>query len=340
MFLSFIVPIYNAEKYIVECLESLLSQDISHDDYEIICVNDGSKDKSLDLLNEYGSRYSNIRVIDKENGGVSSARNTGIEAASGDWLWFVDADDFIGKNVLSALKSAVKNEPVDILQFGAYPFDSKLSAEEVSQYESGDLKPKSYANNVFVTRNMFRSAFINQHGIRFHEELDYSEDKVFVCETLANAPIVKLVNLTCYYYRYHVGQTISKGDTVALEKKLSMWKFSISSYQKAYEKAPAVHKKAIADDLMSEVYHCIYTLSGLPPKQYRALKAQLKAAGILDIRRPKECTLTRSYLVENKGLAGKVFDLAYIHLDSWCGRISMRCIRTLRRIVKLIYPKG
>lgn len=336
MFLSFIVPVYNAEKYIAECLESLLSQDISHEDYEIICVNDGSKDKSLDILNEYGSRYSSIRVIDKENGGVSSARNAGIDAATGDWIWFVDADDFIGKNVLGALESAVKEEAVDILQFGTYPFDSKLSAEEVQQYESGNLKPKSYANNVFVTRNMFRSAFINHHRIRFREELDYAEDKVFVCETLANAPIVKRTNLTCYYYRYHVGQMISRRDAVALEKKLSMWKLSISSYQKAYEKAPAVHKTAIADDLMSEVYHCVYTLSGLPPKQYRELKAQLKAAGILDIKRPKECTLTKSYLVENKGLAGKVFDLTYVHLDSWFGRISMRCIRTLRRIIKRI----
>lgn len=335
MFLSFIVPVYNAEDYIAECLDSLLAQDLPYEDYEIICVNDGSKDSSLAILHEYADRYRNLHVIDKPNGGVSAARNTGISAAAGDWMWFVDADDFVGKNVLGALRSATK-ENTDIIQFGTYPFNTELLPAERTLYESGELCPKSYANNVFVTRNVFRRAFLDHHDIRFHEELAYSEDKVFVCEALANDPGIQVVRLTCYYYRYHEGQTISKGDTVALEKKLSMWKFSIVSYQKSYEKAASVHKAAIADDLMSEVYNCLYTLVGLPTEQYRELKQQLKAAGILSIKRPKECTLTRSYLVDHESIAGKIFDLLYIHLDFQISRIAMRYLRMLRRVIKRI----
>lgn len=100
MFLSFIVPVYNAEKYLNECISSLLQQDIPANDYEIICVNDGSTDGSLEILRTYENQYTNIVVIDKENGGVSAARNAGLDAACGDYVWMVDADDFIQKDCL------------------------------------------------------------------------------------------------------------------------------------------------------------------------------------------------------------------------------------------------
>ena len=88
MFLSFIVPVYNVEQYVGECLDSLLDQDIPREDYEIICVNDGSTDESLAVLRQYADRHTNIRVIDKPNGGVASARNAGFDAARGEYIWY------------------------------------------------------------------------------------------------------------------------------------------------------------------------------------------------------------------------------------------------------------
>ena len=85
MLISFIVPVYNTELYLEECLNSLLNQNISHDEYEIICINDGSKDSSLDILNKYALTHSNIYVIDQQNSGVSVARNVGLEHANGDY---------------------------------------------------------------------------------------------------------------------------------------------------------------------------------------------------------------------------------------------------------------
>jgi len=105
MFLSFIVPVYNAEIYLPDCLNSLLRQDIPHSDYEIICINDGSKDKSLAVMQDYQARFPNIQIIDKENGGVTTARNAGLAAAMGDYIWFVDSDDFIKENVLLHLRT-------------------------------------------------------------------------------------------------------------------------------------------------------------------------------------------------------------------------------------------
>ena len=100
MFLSFIVPVYNTEMYLRECLDSLLTQDIPYDDYEIICVNDGSTDGSLQILREYERNCSNVTVIDQANSGVSTARNAGLDIARGQYIWFIDSDDVVLHDIL------------------------------------------------------------------------------------------------------------------------------------------------------------------------------------------------------------------------------------------------
>ena len=101
--ITLIVPVYNVEKYLVRCLDSCLHQDLDEDEYEIIAVNDGSYDGSLKLLKEYANRYRNIVLIDKPNGGLSSARNAGLERARGNFIWFVDSDDWIAENCLKTV---------------------------------------------------------------------------------------------------------------------------------------------------------------------------------------------------------------------------------------------
>ncbi len=130
LFLSFIVPVYNAERYLPECLDSLLNQGIPHSEYEIICVNDGSKDGSLEVLRSYQSRYPNITVIDKENGGVAAARNDGLAAARGEYIWFVDSDDFLKEHVLARLLPMAKDGCCDRVVIGCYIFYDVLTEEE------------------------------------------------------------------------------------------------------------------------------------------------------------------------------------------------------------------
>lgn len=252
----------------------------------------------------------------------------------GKYVWFVDADDFIGKNILDKVQRILQASRADVLQVGAFPFSNELSPEERIQYETGDLHPKSYANNVFVTRNIFKREFLERYQIRFYAELCYSEDKVFISEVLMNNPTIERMSSVGYYYRYHAGSAITKGNSLTIEKRLFMWKFVIARFQKAYSVAPTGQKSAIADNLMSEVYHCFYTLSGLPAPQYREVKHQLKAEGILCIKRPKECTLKKSYLVNSSGFVWKVFDFVYTHLNSALGRGVMRCIRLANQKVK------
>ena len=113
MKVSVIVAAYNAEKYVTETMESLANQSI--DDYEIIVVNDGSKDHTIDILRDYESRYDNITVVDKENGGPSSARNCGLDLAKGEYVYFFDADDVLELDALEALYERAKEKKADLV---------------------------------------------------------------------------------------------------------------------------------------------------------------------------------------------------------------------------------
>ena len=115
--LSIIVPIYNVEKYLRKCVDSLLQQDLMLEEYEIILVDDGSPDSCGAICDEYASSYGNIKVIHRPNGGLSAARNSGIEVARGDYIQFVDSDDYLEPNVLKTLVGKMDADKLDILRF-------------------------------------------------------------------------------------------------------------------------------------------------------------------------------------------------------------------------------
>ena len=124
--LSIIIPVYNAEKYLDKCLDSILNQDTKYK-YEVICINDGSSDNSLSILNEYKSKYSNIKVISQENKGISVTRNVGIENASGKYLGFIDNDDYVNKDYIERLLSIAYKEKADIVKCNFVNFtDNKI----------------------------------------------------------------------------------------------------------------------------------------------------------------------------------------------------------------------
>ena len=206
-FLSIIVPVYNGQDYIRTCLESLLTQ--NYDDYEIICVNDGSTDNTLSILMEYEKKNSRIRVIDKENGGVSSARNIGIESACGKWIWFVDSDDYIPFNCLGYLVSQF-SEDIDYIAFD-YDRTNKINEVEFNEEVVNDIveidstvgclttfPTKNYGNS--PVSYIFRKELILKNNICFDCEMKYAEDTKFVFEYKMNSRRAKLVDGVFYYY--------------------------------------------------------------------------------------------------------------------------------------------
>lgn len=113
---SIIVPVYNTGKFLANCLDSLLEQDIPRSEYEIICVNDGSTDNSLSILQEYARNNENVVVVDKHNEGVSVARNVGLDHAKGEYVWIIDSDDWIVRNCFSFLKNSILEHNPSVVQ--------------------------------------------------------------------------------------------------------------------------------------------------------------------------------------------------------------------------------
>lgn len=185
--ITLIVPVYNVEKYLVRCLDSCLHQDLDEDEYEIIAVNDGSYDGSLKLLKEYANRYRNIVLIDKPNGGLSSARNAGLERARGNFIWFVDSDDWIAENCLKTVCRLFDNNNIDMITFNTY-YATNIGYKEqavkrdmvdgqildgVQLYNQGFIYPFTG-----VPFYIYRSSFLRKHNLRFVDKI-YFEDWLF-----------------------------------------------------------------------------------------------------------------------------------------------------------------
>ncbi len=119
--LSIIVPLYNTEEYIARCLDSLMNQDIPHDKYEIIVINDGSRDNGKKIVEKYASQYAQIKLFDQPNKGLSVTRNRGLKLAQGQYLYFIDSDDFVSPNSFLKIIEFMKKHEVDIFGFGIIP---------------------------------------------------------------------------------------------------------------------------------------------------------------------------------------------------------------------------
>ena len=135
--ISFVVPVYKSEKYIRRCLDSLVKQSL--EDIQIVCVNDGSPDNSLSILKEYEAKYSNIKVISKENGGVWYARLDGVRAADGEYIGFLDADDYVEKDFAKLMYESVSKNQSDIAVCGFKRIDEntrKVLSQEMKYASS------------------------------------------------------------------------------------------------------------------------------------------------------------------------------------------------------------
>ena len=146
--ISIVVPIYNAEKYLADCLDSLVAQ--SDHDIEILCVDDGSTDQTIDILNSYSERYPFLRVVNQHNQGPSAARNRGIDEAKGEWIMFVDSDDWIDRNAFSRLQPYF-NSPYQLIAFSYIrEFRSQSLAKQVLGEETETFDDKDEVYSLFV----------------------------------------------------------------------------------------------------------------------------------------------------------------------------------------------
>lgn len=334
MFLSFIIPVYNAETYIGECLDSLLQQDIPEEDYEIICVNDGSRDGSLSVLQKFAQKHSNIIILDKENGGVTTARNAGLEASRGDYIWFIDADDFIKANILGQLKTMVQESDCDRLIFGGYQFLDALTEEERTLSQKKQLPTNTPWYDAVVWRSLLRRSFLQSHDLSFrYPELTHGEDGLFMYEVTLHNPSAVEIEEALYFYREHSG---SAETTVSVENQMRKLRSYIRITKILQEHFSALEQPTdgSANKLMSFLWMSLYEASKLPAKEARKATKELKKYGLFPYRCPAQCNMDKSYMTDRTDLVGKVFDKVYLNLHTRWGYTAMRLLQKLLELLK------
>ncbi len=210
MKLSIVIPCYNMEKYLLDCLDSLYRQNLSPTDFEIILVNDGSKDNTLQIANQYAKKYSNITVIEKKNNGVGAARNSGLELATGVYVYFLDPDDFMADHSLAILTHVLEENQLDILSFNTCDFrilepqqvvndgNARLITSKNVTDGLGYIALRKYRNEVWtyiINRN-----FLIKSGYRFVEDR-WLEDAVLTVQLFCIANRMAHIDLNVHWHR-------------------------------------------------------------------------------------------------------------------------------------------
>lgn len=207
MKVSIIIPVYNVEKYLEECLDSAVGQTLK--EVEIICINDGSTDSSEEILNNYKKNYSNIKIINQENKGLSSARNSGLKIAKGEYIYFLDSDDYIDLKAMEICYEEAKTNKLDILTFDAECFvDDGYSANVVAEnYDRSNILGSKvmdgeefyiYSNEkggyrAPVWLNLYRRKYIENNKLYFYDGILH-EDEIHTIESYIKANRIKYIN--------------------------------------------------------------------------------------------------------------------------------------------------
>lgn len=207
--ISVVVPVYNVEKYLKECIDSIINQTL--EDIEIICVNDGSTDSSLEILNDYAKKDSRIIVINKSNSGYGHTMNMGLNAATGEYVGIIESDDFADKNMFEDLYKLAKEYDADIVKGDWYNYWSKnkfarknnrISSAKTLKLTNSKQDKSLLRINPSVWSAIYKKEFLNKYNIRFLETPGASyQDLAFSFKVFALAEKVILTDKAYLYYR-------------------------------------------------------------------------------------------------------------------------------------------
>ena len=213
---SVIIPVYNVEKYFDKCMESVFNQ--TYTDLEIILVDDGSKDNSGKMCDEFALRDQRVKVIHKENGGLSSARNAALDIATGEYVCFIDSDDFVELSMIEKVVNKIEETNADVCMFSHFTYNGETSTPFVLPLKQDVYNEEEIKNTIlpmligqketesdflhgFVWRHFFRRSSIGEQRFKSEREY-YAEDIVFDLEFYIRAKKMCVVNESLIHYRY------------------------------------------------------------------------------------------------------------------------------------------
>ena len=239
---SVIVPVYNGEKSIKRCSDSILNQD--YPELELILIDDGSRDGSWDIMQTIASKDSRVKAIHQENGGVSSARNRALVEASGKYVQFADVDDWLPMDSTKLLVRDMEAKAAELAVGDFYRVVDGNVSEKGSIQTGGSLSLQQYANEMMLApadlyygvlwNKLYQRDIIRRYGICMDENISYSEDMIFNLEYLLHVNTVAILKVPVYYYQYTKGSLVDQ--SLNLSSTIKMKKSVIGYYNEFFRK--------------------------------------------------------------------------------------------------------
>lgn len=317
MFLSFVIPLYNCESYIADCLESILSCQLPIKEYEIIVVDDGSKDDGVKIIKNYCKKHDNIILIQQENKGASIARNVGIDNARGEYVWFVDADDRIERKVLDIVFNDYKNDnTIDLFCFNhtCVNFDGDVLIEEFK-------KPLSLTGCAYIERHpyyylwnkIFKKSSLGE--IRFPQGTRNTEDWYFDLVSIIDMQKVICIPMNGYYYNCtNMSSTLRTRSVESIKKNAEDTQLM---HHKIVEVINRLHDSrkisAIKEALHYSVAGFFYAqfVDGVKVKDLKKIVKKYKENGLYPIPQTHSSRANKFLILANKPIW--FYTVAYLH---------------------------
>ena len=326
--LSIVVPVYNVEPYLRECLDSLFPGDVPEGTYEVICVDDGSPDNCGSILDEYALSHPNMTVIHQKNAGVSAARNRGLDQASGKYLWFVDSDDFISSSNLQGVLDLLERSAPDQLRLIPVAFSD---GEDTARLHAPDVSPDKtsvqYAKLLWTF--VYRRQIAAENGIRFHETLSYGEDDLFILFMRPHIKSTAAFETPVYFYRNRENSL----STAPTEKRMDVLIRSAEVYLQ-YEKEGKLDHVTVMSEVCPMINTIMDYLSTLPYCETEERIRELKKKGLFPLKKQKSFRVI--YTVKGKRLRNRILKKLQLQAYTRSGYYRLRIFRFLSEMKRKI----
>ena len=286
MKLSIIVPVYNVEKYLPRCLDSLLRQGMESGEWEIICVNDGSPDNCAAILAEYEQKYPYIfKVITQENQGIGKARNAGMRIARGEWITFVDSDDYIVDGGYKYIQEHFCDDGVDVVNFncvlaytdGKSLYDADAKPNGAISYDGDGAEAYNHFSLPYVWSKLYRRSFLEKNGIVF--ESAFMEDEPFNYQVFRHSPRLRIVTSNIYRYEQgNINSLLTSVEKEAVKNQLKLFLPMIEKMDQYLQEdndkmAPAIRR--IVNSYLRTYYNKMLK-AHLPKREWKEYSLLLK----------------------------------------------------------------
>lgn len=304
MTLSIIVPVYNAAAYLDRCINSILSQGLNAGEYEILLINDGSKDNSLDICKRYQDQHSSIiKVFSQENKGVAISRNKGIKEAKGDYICFVDADDYLIPNGYRYLINNYLDTSVDILSFWSLTLDKKTKQSFMEDnnvkgeicYETKGIDFLKRGIQTFIFTSIYKHNFLLSNQLLFRPNMVIAEDVLFSLNVYLRNPKIRMVSSRLYRYDLHEESVIHQRDPKFMRKAIDSYMVLMQELAKETQEnsenlqlCEGLHNIAESQcvPFISRILSSDYSIS-----EFKQIRQKLTNKGILPLKRKNKTNL-------------------------------------------------